>query len=206
MRNRPIIAVTAVGMLLALATAPGAEAKKRPCKSRGQGTIVANEFARVFIANRADDDGEYYACKYGQKRDVRLAVTVIDTAGRGGDFFQLSEPYGPHQYVAAAQEDCGIDYCDYTAKTINLDNFHRVRRAYGHSLMLLLLVRSGSLALLEETSYPWENTRSYRVRKVEASGTSVLDQGPDIDPGSLAVTDHWVYWRRGGTTYTAPLK
>jgi hypothetical protein len=202
-----LLVTAAIAACVVFAFAPSADAKMRGCKTRGQYTIVANSRARVFFANRdTNDDGEEYACLYGRKRDKRLTTDLIDTAGRGGDFFQLSDPDAGDQLVAFTQEECGTSYCDYTAKSIDLDTGLRIRRATGHSIISLLLVRGGSLAILEETSYPWESQTIYSVKKVEASGTTVLDTGPDIDPNSLAVSSHWVYWRDGGVTREAPMQ
>jgi hypothetical protein len=202
-----ICVLAAIG-LATLAAAPAADAKKRPCKSRGSSTVVASDRARVFATHRDSDiDGEYYACLYGRKRDKRLAVWRSSAGGsRDGVAFQLFPSPRTHQLVAFAQIDCGFYDCGYIAKTIDLDTGKRKRLASGPGLRSLRPAATGSLALIDDTSYPWEAGPSYRVRKVESRGTTVLDEGPDIDPASLAVAGSWVYWRRGSVTHTATIE
>ena len=188
---------------LAVAGPGVATAKRRSCAKRGTETVVANRYARVFVAHRrGDSDQEYYGCVYGQRRDTFLADDYAPGPGtvRTGGFFQLAG-----RIAGFAQRDCGFDYCDFTARSVDLAKRRRLRKASGIDLYYLSITRSGSLALLNKPSYPWETT-TYAVRKVEKSGSTLLDEGPDIDPGSLALGSHWVYWRRAGVARAAPIE
>jgi hypothetical protein len=64
----------------------------------------------------------------------------------------------------------------------------------GGSLSALLVKRNGSVAFL----------LGERLMRIDSSGAAVLDEGPGIDPLSLAASRNRLYWMRGGAPQSAP--
>ena len=76
--------------------------------------------------------------------------------------------------------------------------------AHGENqLLTVLMTRERSLAILSDPSDYGGPVRDYRVSKVERSGKTLLDEGPEIDPSSLAVSRHRVYWTRNEEPHSA---
>ena len=68
------------------------------------------------------------------------------------------------------------------------------------------MVASGSLVVIETRSNSCGSEATYSVVKVEATGPTTLDSGPDIDPRSLAVGGGRAYWMRGGQPQSATVR
>jgi len=64
---------------------------------------------------------------------------------------------------------------------------------------------NGSVAAILATDHG-DRTRRLRVAKHDLDGYAVLDEGPDIDPESLARSGQRLYWTRGGEPRSAVLR
>jgi hypothetical protein len=61
-------------------------------------------------------------------------------------------------------------------------------------LSALLVKPNGSVAFL----------LGEHLIRLDSTGSAVLDEGPGIDPDSLAASANRLYWMRDGATQTAP--
>jgi hypothetical protein len=197
-------------LVLALAVAPPAAQGKAPdCATAGH-TVVANGQARVYRVGNAYD-GKYYGCRYRSERRKLLGYysgssnNQLDTG-----FFRLRG-----RRVGFANLDFpGEGITAWDAKVVDL----RTREVTRHSdanggLDDLRLTGSGSLALLTDDGSSTidgdgipNKVHAYTVAKVERDGRTVLDRGKGIDPESLAVARHRVYWTRGGEPRSAGIE
>lgn len=93
--------------------------------------------------------------------------------------------------------------------TVDLRSKRRVRssgqKSYAHPRQVALAT-GGSIAYLSEEYQEFDSDPPmFTVAKVEADGETTLDSGTDIDPTSLALAGHRVYWTRGGVAHSAAI-
>jgi hypothetical protein len=80
------------------------------------------------------------------------------------------------------------------------------KRSGAGAMVDVLMTPARSLAVLTDVAPPDRETRTYRVLKIEQNRKIQLDQGTEIDPRSLAVSRHLVYWTRGGQARSAHIE
>jgi hypothetical protein len=191
------LAAFVVGASLALApTAHSAPAKGRhPCASPGSTTLARSIDARVFTRSR----GDYYrlvGCllRTGQRR---LLFRWYDCGCSTGD--DPPPDVGLNgRYVAVNTWKCEPYFtgrCSGRMQVIDLRTGRALHTAdTGQPLSALLVKANGSVAFL----------LGERLIRIDSAGTAVLDEGPGIDPGSLAANSNRLYWMRGDAPQSAP--
>jgi hypothetical protein len=189
--------------------APAASAAKRApdCATTGR-TIVANAQARVYRVGDEYEDA-VYGCVFGSTRRTRLGREYTSSDSDAGVW--VAGLHGSRVGYAKV-ESLDLDF--WTAKVTDLRRRRTIRRLRrSGQLDDLLMTPAGSLALIHDTrgSYREANAgpdfvQSYFVTKVERDGTTMLDRGPHVDPGSLASAPHRLYWTRRGEPRTAGIR
>jgi hypothetical protein len=79
-----------------------------------------------------------------------------------------------------------------------------VSEAIEDSIFDWVLKRNGSIAWLRDRFDP--SGVRYEVHKRDSTGTALLEDGRDVEHGSLALAGSRVYWTRGGAPRTAELR
>jgi hypothetical protein len=196
-------------LLALLALAGPAQAKARPhraaaatCAARGSTTVALDPQARVYVrSQRGDaDQHELIGCLLASGRSVRLNGWFDCGCSRGDES-------GPQLWlrgtvVAINRFSCPPDPllggCVGGARTFDLRTRRTLREAStGTAISALAIGPRGAFAYVSSGG---------AVVKSDASGEDVvLDPGPGIDLGSLAVGGAWVYWVRDGAPHGAQL-
>jgi hypothetical protein len=193
-------------ILLALALIPSASARTPDCRTTGH-TVLANSKVRVYWV-RAYGRHDYYACAFvtprrrrplgsQQDRPNYIRQTVIHVQLRG-------------RFVGYGWETCDPGYpCEWDAYAIDMreGRGRAVQKVSGGgALMDVLMTPARSLALLTDISAPGRERRMYKVLKIEDNRKIPLDQAFEIDPRSLAVSRHRVYWTHGDEPRSARIE
>ena len=207
---RSRLAATCIFAAVVVAVVPdGAQARgKLRCATSGQ-TLTANRFARVFEVDGHTRDT--YVCVRKGRRVRKVASTAIDD-------LDVREPYGASEFRLAGQflaygtYHCGREHgsCDASVHVRNLRTWRHatfVRLPSGHPLVELVLNGDGKVAWSERIADRPEPPIQYHGAIVTAdrSGRRVVDEHPDVDPTSLALTGDRLYWLRGGAAQTFSL-
>jgi hypothetical protein len=193
---RLLLALLALCALLA----PPADAKtkKRHCPTRGR-TLAADSRARVWEVRRGDELS-LYACLRRTGRVRRLTYGDIDYSS-----VRLAAPYVAYDDVEDGSGGVFEFIERVDLRTGREKQVAELGTLFGEGSQLgdLVVARSGAVAW---TAVKDENGTS--VEKYDADGAGTLDPGPDVDPGSLALTASGkrVYWTRGGVPQSAPLR
>lgn len=211
MRIRLLLAAAlTLALAAALPTASSAATKKRSCSAKGAETVAKNRYVRVYtLAGRrgTDEIARLYACLRKTNRRVRLdtasddgyvSAQTFDTVRLNGRFvaWQHSE------YDGSCKDQCPPGY-DQTPVELRVANVRtrKVKRVDG-SLGegdALVVTRRGAIAWIEPGD-------PVSVRAVDADGRRVLDEGDDIDGGSLRLSGSTVSWIAGGAPMSAVLR
>jgi hypothetical protein len=206
-------------MAFAFVSAPTSEAKKHrakqaPCSLSGSKTVIATEHARIFT--KADAHGEtlsVYACL--DSRNRRFLLSVGDTAP-GGSGDTTGRPALAGAYVAYAlghfddSQRYNSDFKGFADQVvaINLSTAAELRfpAAAGNSpsahVSDLVLSKSGSFAWIGS------GTASNEVHRFDVGDTAdtVIDSGPNLQAGSLALAGSTIYWTKANKPASAPIK
>lgn len=167
-----------------------------------RGSTLLDNGRAVVYADRSDDS--YYGRVRGRSRVSYLGE---DRASGSSTFSGIDDFALAGTFVALAEDSCGIDRCDHTARTVDLWTGKEIRGSTdGGEIVALRLAPGGSLALVHADGDLNDDVDSNTVQRVQRSGTATLDSGPDVDARSLAVSARWMYWRRGGETRAAPIR
>ena len=186
------------------AAAPGRAAG---CATSGR-TIDAGPGGRVFYRRRRDPD-RIYLCSYGTGRRTSIGWDDCFNAAE----VQLTR--FARRYLAVDTFSCGPGG---TASTLDLRRTRdgrRVRRVAAAApsgpgsladVTDLLLRGDGTMAwIVERRDSPTSPPRYELRRSATGSASSVLAQGSDLVPGSLALAGSTLYWTQAGTPRSAPL-
>lgn len=208
-------------MTFALVSAPNSEAKKHkskpkqaPCSLSGSETVVATHDARVFT--KADTHREtlsVYACL--DSRNRRFLLSAGDTGpGGSGDTTALPALGGGYvAYVLGHFDDSQRYNSEFKGfpdqvVAINLSTAAELRfpAATGSSpsaqVSDLVLSKSGSFAWIG--SGPAGN-EVHRFNVGDTADT-VIDSGPDLQAGSLALAGTTIYWTKAAKPASAAIK
>jgi hypothetical protein len=192
---------------LMLATAASAAKRAPDCATTGR-IVAADAQARVYMVGDDYQDA-VYGCVFGSARRTRLGEEYA-----GSDAAASVWVAGLHgsRVGYAKLESLDVDF--WTAKVGDLRadrTLRKVRRSGG--LDDLLMTPAGSLAILHDTRNSLAEANAgpgfvqrYVVTTLDPRGATRLDGGPDVDPGSLALAPHRVYWTRGGEPRTARIR
>jgi hypothetical protein len=191
-------------------------ARQRRCAPRRSRTVAATAGARVFeLANN-----EMYACRYNRPRRVFVGTTddcSDDSIGR--------DHVLAGRYVAYVSQECRVTTDDETVLVYDLNTGRRLHAgaaATGESTQPAF--RQGALVrgmvMNSKGSVAWigvydgdgqpdtvaAELQVWRADRVTGLNGELIDQGADIDPGSLALAGDTVYWRDGPTAQSATLR
>jgi hypothetical protein len=182
--------------------ATSASQRAPACAAKGSVTVAANPLARVYVRARRGDADQHVlvGCLLHSGQRVELDSWSSCGCSRGDE--SAPQVWLRQRIVAVNRYSCPPDPtlgdCVGEARTVSLRTGETLRRAIsGTSVAALVLGPRGSFAYVSAAG---------AVVKSDATGeTVVLDAGPGIDPGSLAVAGARVYWLRGGAAQTALL-
>lgn len=194
--------------VIALLAAPSAADAKR-CSKHGAHTILRTKTVRVFSVTARDETARYYGCLYRRGRVVYLGKVPVEGPDgiyeilAAGRFlaFQIYEELGSHLTFTTLYR---ADLRDGRVRT--LEGFG-VNPFGGTWVVDVVLARTGATAWIRgENDGGADNVNS--VRKYDAAGPGVLDPGPGVELGSLAITASGsrVYWTNAGEPRSAPLR
>ncbi|HKP90600.1 MAG TPA: hypothetical protein VJT75_11595 [Thermoleophilaceae bacterium] len=189
-----------------LALAPAGSARTPDCRTAGH-TVLANAKVRVYYVT-ARGHHVYWACAFrtpdrrrplGSQQDVPnyIRTKVIHTQLRG-------------RFLGYGSEICYPGRpCEWDAYAIDMREGRgtAVQKVTGHGEVRdVLMTRARSLALLTDVSEFVGKSKAYRILKIEQNRKIPLDQGSEIDPRSLAVSRHRVYWMHGDEPRSAHIE
>ena len=214
--------MTRAGILVLLAAIlaaapPAALAKKRHrparCSLSGSKTLLQTKDARVFYRTDVKrGTTTEYACMFARNKRFPLASGDSE-AGGSGDTASLETLSGSWVAFARGHFDDSTRYdptfqgFPESAVGINLSTgaqlaFPAVTGSPASSTVSdLVLGKNGSFAWIGSGG---GRTEVHRLKAGEGTDT-VLDPGPAIQAGSLALGGGTLYWMKGGSVFTAPL-
>ena len=200
---RSVVTLLLVGLALVVA-APADAAKRRPCAIRGSETVEVTDRARLYVVRRPGVSA-YYACLYRSERRIRL----VAEEGHSAAHLRVS---GRFLVYLVVQDTSKVG--THELKRLDLRSGGRVTVAgFGHTqegidaLEDLVLTRRGAVAWIRNVWYGGEPPRR-SVGSYRANRHTVLDPGPNVDAGSVAVTASGgrLYWTNGGEPRSARLR
>jgi hypothetical protein len=187
-----------------LALVPSASARTPDCRTTGR-TVVANSKARVYLvppSQTSRPGGEYFGCAFA--RPGRRSLGGDFSGSSAAEYVQDIQLRG--RFVAYAPVTCS-DICEWRALVADLRTRKTLLAAHGENqLYSVLMTRERSLAILNDPSDYGGPVPDYRVSKVEESGKTLLDRSAEIDPFSLAVSRHRMYWMHGDEARSARIR
>jgi hypothetical protein len=198
---------------LMLAFAPGADAKRRHCPA-GANPVGSNKEVRVYRGKLEDDaytrSATYYACLRRTGRQMRVATQTADhysgTEPRlwalRGHFVAVAYK---HWNYLLGEDTWSLFVFDVKARRRILSQVRSNAMGHVQAVEAMALARSGSAAFIARDIIPGESS-TYAVRRLDKAGSTLLDIGADIDPGSLALRGGDIHWTHGGQDHSAPIR
>jgi hypothetical protein len=196
MRLSPTV-VLVLCLFASAALAPAAAAAKpaaKPCVARGSTTVAKSLQARVY--ERGGDEHELVGCnRLSGRRTViaRWSDCECSIADEPAPQVWLA---GRH--VAVNSYFCPPDQspCSGGMAVVDLRTGRVRHRAKTGALIALVIKPNGSVAYV----------LGPQVIRIAPRGSALLDEGPGIDDGSLAVNRTRLYWLRNNQPQTASLR
>lgn len=196
-----------VAMLVVAVSASAAARTKSACDAPHAKTTIATADARLFRV----PGGRSFACLYRVGRKVSLGTSIT---GAGPHFTVLRQPRLAGVYVAYVRFNVEYDLADARVVVRDLRSGRVVHRAdaahrtvpVDASVSDLVLSQTGAAAWItrDESTNPFQHFEVWKADS-HASQPVELDSGPDIAPGSLALSQSTVYWTSAGQPRAAPL-
>lgn len=181
-------------MPVAHADARKAKRKLAPCTARGDVTLNRNTTARIYEVED-DDTHSVYGCMY-DTRKRRLLATYFSCDCSTGDE-QPPTTWLTGRFAAVTKSSCpppGLpDPCVGSLRVVDVRTGKTIHAA-SSAPSELLLKRNGSIA------YVIGN----KVVAYDGDGVRTVDEGPGLEPDSLAANGRLLYWTRGGVARSAP--
>jgi hypothetical protein len=175
--------------LPAVAAADTKAERRKICAKRGA-TVASSGSARVFEVDR-EGDRSLYGCLRGTGRLQLLASWFSCECSVGDDPAPSAELHAGRFVAISQPPSCGPFPCE-TPTTYTLRNLRSGREV--HPLGPVSQVEAG------EGFYAFSDGRVVLVR---GGRERVVDAGPGIEPGSLAIAGRRLYWMRDGVPRTA---
>lgn len=167
---------------------------------RHAATLKLSRRLRVYYTE-SDDTYTTYACLLGGGKPMYLADEEAppSTAYTYNDFFELR---GEH--VVWLEVQCVLDF-DCQTRIHSADVRRRTTRSGRdfHGIPRVLVNEKGFAAELVQGR---GDPADYSILGFDSTGEHVLDEGPGIDPGSIAIFADSVVWRHDGEQRSAPLR
>lgn len=191
-----------VGPVAQASARPRQAAAAQPCAVKGSTTVALNPQMRVYVRPERDDSDRrvLVGCLLRDGYKLHLGSWLSCGCSRGDE--PAPQVWLRGAVVAVNSYSCPPDPalgdCVGGAWTLALRTGRTLRSATtGSSVAALAIGPRGSFAYVSSGG---------AVVKSDATGeTVVLDPGPGIDLGSLAIGGAWVYWTRDGTPHGARL-
>ena len=225
MRLLPFAAPLAIVLVGAPAAAAAVERNPLPnCAANGSRTLAVSKDARIYW-NKAQDT--VWACAQRTNRRLELGAKDECAAPRVFDF-----RFGK-RVLAYVEHKCTFDFGEESITVLDLPGLRTVRRVrattargvgeFDTAVPAWALKPNGALAWAGRTTPsivnpdPPVRPPRYQVWRAGAgdppAGT-MLDEGDDIDPASLALAaaadrrtgESILYWRRGGQVATSVVR
>jgi len=192
-----------LALLLLVCGAPGTAPAKSPAEARcgpsGARTVLITDEVRVaYKADNYSNVERVYGCWLGGRTQVVYDESCDDDTGCYGG----PELWVAGRYVAYANFDClRAQACGTVLGVRDLAARRSSQHAGPFSIWRLDIGSDGTLvwtrgadSTFQESKPPW------RVEALRPSGEFVrLDESPDVDPASLAVSRTAAYWTRAGS-------
>jgi hypothetical protein len=172
--------------------------RSRASECSGGRTLARTVGVRVFTkhVNRSDP---VFVCARESRRSLRIGDRDPDTPAAVDSFVIAGTMVGFHRYACDRGGLCRMHVVVVNAR--KRTTVHRSAAMEGF-LRSLVLAPSGSVAWIRASGL----ADQLSVGVIDASGERLIDQGPDIDPGSLALGTGHLYWLDGGQPQAAQLK
>jgi hypothetical protein len=217
------LAISVIPVLILLVTASSSAARVRhaaapKCSPAKSHVLLADAqvelYSSVEVIDMSHDKGvTIHGCAYGHKAYLLgVGAEGEDCSGVPCGGVQRESLAGP--LVAYEEGAGGEDANTYLVVVRNLRTgrvMHKLPTGtpvtprpswVGIGPTTALVVKGdGAVAWIVETGYPTE----YQVHAVDKTGSRVLASGADIDPSSLALAGHTLYWTQGGQPFSASL-
>jgi hypothetical protein len=207
--SRTLRALPFLGLLLLAVGAAGSAAapgRAAGCATTGR-TIDAGPGGRVFYRRTRDPD-RVYLCSYGTGRRTPIGWDDCFNAAE----VQLTR--FSRRFLAVDTFSCGPGGTASTLDLRRMRDGRRIRRVAAApsapgslgDVTDLVLRGDGAMAWIVELRDSPTSPLRYELRRSESgSSSSVLAQGGDLAPGSLALAGSTLYWTQAGTPRSAPL-
>lgn len=226
MRRNAILCTALATVAAAMALSPAfveSRAAPRPavdrCADNGGRTLVASRWIRVYI--KRDRLGNQYVrycwVRTGATTTIRSAARRVTQllphyriAGRYIAYtavnFDADQPVDPGVILPVAVKDARRNR--YVTRLFAQPPGASPDLSYADSkpgVTDLEMTRRGAVAWI--ASRPPDDDAYFYVQKADGTGNGqvVLDEGPDIDPRSLAISDQRIYWTSGSEVRSATL-
>ena len=191
---RRIIGTLALAALLAAAAAQPAGAagkreRERICAQRGA-TAAASPAARVFEVDRGGDH-TLYGCLRAGGRLQKLAAWFSCECSVGDEIAPGVELLAGRFVALTHYPSCGPFPCE-TGPSYTLRNLRSRRTVLPQGPVSQVVAGQGF--------YAYEDGRVVLVR---GASERVVDAGPGVEPGSLAIAGTRLYWTRDGLPQSA---
>lgn len=198
-----------VCLLLAAASAGAPQAGRTAgCRTTGT-TIDAGPGGRVF-SRPANDPVRVYLCSYPTGRRTPIGWSECFNA------IEVQLTRFSRRFLAVEAFTCGPGGTGSTIYLRRTRDGHRVRRVAAdpepfvagalRDVTDLVLRGDGALAWIVETRDSPSAAPRYQVRaSPSATASTLLAEGSDIAPGSLALAGSTVYWTQAGAPRSASL-
>jgi hypothetical protein len=198
-----VLAVVVTGV-----AAAGPVRKRPTCFPEHSRTVASTKDVRVFsVITHPRDEGEVayatvtYGCLLRRKRPLKLGSVDPKTLviqGHRIAFYTWWRYSAEHCYGEAGVSDLDTRSSRRFRERDNANAPVRIALGVGGT-MAFALPLDNSCRLYGNGSPPpqWE------VRTYGPTGLQRLDVSPDIDPNSIAVAGHWLYWMRAGEPRSA---
>lgn len=197
-------------LILVLALAPAAEAAaKRPaCPPRGAVVRDGNEHLRMYKRSRTNP--ALYACHVRTRRTVRLS-TEDDGGGGAWTYLQAYAISGPRIVWATQLGDEMNTWTPMRMANLSTGSRRRwdpvpfLKDGVYQDVHDIALTRAGQVVWIATENENFPGTMRVVARMRPGGEPEKLDEGPGIEKGSLALSGTAAYWMHGGTARSAPL-
>jgi len=187
-------------LLLSAGSAQAHPPRAKACAARGSTTVARSVQARVYVRDASEsDDHVLVGCLFGSGRRITLETWFSCDCSRGDE--NDPQVWLRGAVVAVNRYGCSPapepDPCYGRAHTVGLRSGRTLRELQtGGRVTELVIGGRGSFAVLIGSA----------VVKADADGEAVLDPGPGVEAGSLALAGARLYWTRDDAPRSARLR
>lgn len=193
--------------------APALPAEQSACGDADSRTLVEGKAARIYAVESEDSPPKVFGCLYGTGRPRRLRLPAeangYPILREIGDV-TLKAPWVAYSWLA-------VRYVDFVRTGVVVENLRTGKlshassalmeisgRVYGPGNVLRMVLKgNGSLAWIAEGE---SSPRYLQVVSNGLEGFKLLDEGSEIDPGSLSVEGSTISWVNAGLAHSVILR